>query len=193
MGKAEKRVPRAEDMSGYLVKRAQSVIHLALEEIVSRQGLGIPHYVVLTLLAESPGLPNAELARKAFVTPQSMNEVLKQLEASGLVERQQSQSNARILNAHLTRGQEKMAIGRRRRSGIGRASAPGSHAGRSPCPEPIARDDHPKHDPDAVRFIRRTRMAMSQSMRRHPDVHKPTLIFRMSAEADLAYHDRCAL
>ena len=102
MGKAEKRVPRAEEMSGYLVKRAQSVIHLALEGIVSRQGLGIPHYVVLTLLAESPGLPNAELARKAFVTPQSMNEVLKQLEASGLVERQQSQSNARILNAHLT-------------------------------------------------------------------------------------------
>jgi DNA-binding MarR family transcriptional regulator len=90
-------------MSGYLVKRAQSVIHLALEEIVSKQGLGIPHYVVLTLLAETPGLPNAELARKAFVTPQSMNEVLKQLEASGLVERQQSPSNARILNAHLTR------------------------------------------------------------------------------------------
>jgi hypothetical protein len=56
-------------MSGYLVKRAQSVIHLALEEIVSREGLGIPHYVVLTLLTESPGLPNAELARKAFVTP----------------------------------------------------------------------------------------------------------------------------
>ncbi len=89
-------------MSGYLVKRAQSVIHLALEEIVSKHGLGIPHYVVLSLLAESPGLPNAELARKAFVTPQSMNEVLKQLEASGLVERQRSPSNARILKAYLT-------------------------------------------------------------------------------------------
>jgi len=102
MGKAEKRVTRAEDMSGYLVKRAQSLIHLALEEIVSKHGFGIPHYVVLSLLAETPGLPNAELARKAFVTPQSMNEVLKQLEASGLVERQQSPSNARILKAHLT-------------------------------------------------------------------------------------------
>ena len=94
-------------MSGYLVKRAQSVIHLALEEIVSKHGLGIPHYVVLTLLAESPGLANAELARKTFVTPQSMNEVLKQLEASGLVERQQSPSNARIRNAHLTRAGKK--------------------------------------------------------------------------------------
>jgi DNA-binding MarR family transcriptional regulator len=103
MGKAQKRgVMRAEDMSGYLVKRAQSVINLSLEEIVSKHGLGIPHYVVLALLAETPGLPNAELARKAFVTPQSMNEVLQQLEALGLVERQPSPSNARILNAQLT-------------------------------------------------------------------------------------------
>ena len=94
-------------MSGYLVKCAESVIHLALEKIVTKQGLGIPHYVILRLLAETPGLPNAELARKAFVTPQSMNEVLKQLEASGLVERQQRPSNARILNAHLTRAGKK--------------------------------------------------------------------------------------
>jgi DNA-binding MarR family transcriptional regulator len=94
-------------MSGYLVKRAQSLIHISLEKIVSRHGLGIPHYVVLSLLAETPGLANADLARKAFVTPQSMNEVLKQLEASGLVERRQNPSNARILNAHLTHTGEK--------------------------------------------------------------------------------------
>lgn len=107
MGKTEKPVTRAEDMSGYLVKRAQSLIHLALDEIVSKHGLGIPHYVVLSMLAETPGLPNAELARKAFVTPQSMNEVLKQLEASGLVRRRQSPSDVRILNAHLTHAGEK--------------------------------------------------------------------------------------
>lgn len=103
MGKAKKRVmTRAENMSGYLVKRAQSLINLSLDEIVSKHGLGIPHYVVLALLAETPGLPNAELARKAFVTPQSMNEILQQLEATGLVERQPSPLNARILNAQLT-------------------------------------------------------------------------------------------
>jgi DNA-binding MarR family transcriptional regulator len=108
MRKAKKQVvTRAEDMSGYLVKRAQSIINLSLEEIVSKHGLRIPHYVVLALLAETPGLPNAELARKAFVTPQSMNEVLQQLEASGLVERQPSPSNARILNAQLSRAGER--------------------------------------------------------------------------------------
>jgi DNA-binding MarR family transcriptional regulator len=108
LGKTTKRdVKRAEDMSGYLVKRAQSVINLSLEDIASSHGLGIPHYVVLALLAETPGLPNAELARKAFVTPQSMNEALQQLEASGLVERQPSPSNARIRNARLTQRGEK--------------------------------------------------------------------------------------
>jgi Winged helix-turn-helix DNA-binding len=33
-------------------------------------------------MAETPGVPNAELARKTFLTPQSVNEVLKHLEAS---------------------------------------------------------------------------------------------------------------
>jgi DNA-binding MarR family transcriptional regulator len=39
--------------------------------------------------------------------PQSMNEVLQQLEATGLVERQPSPSNARILNAQLTQTAER--------------------------------------------------------------------------------------
>jgi len=41
------------------------------------------------------------------VTPQSMNEVLKKIEALGWVERRQSPSNGRILNAHLTRTGER--------------------------------------------------------------------------------------
>jgi DNA-binding MarR family transcriptional regulator len=103
MGAIDEPEPRTEEMSGYLVKRAQAAIHVRLEEIVSAHGLGIPQYVVLSFLAETPGLANADLARRAFVTPQSMNEVLKQLESSGLVERRQNPANARILNAYLTR------------------------------------------------------------------------------------------
>jgi DNA-binding MarR family transcriptional regulator len=103
MGVIEESEPRTEEMSGYLVKRAQAAIHLCLEEIVSAQGLSIPQYVALSFLAETPGLANADLARRAFVTPQTMNEVLKQLESTGLVERRQNATNARILNAYLTR------------------------------------------------------------------------------------------
>ena len=104
--------PRTEEMSGYLIKRAQAAIHVCLEEIVSVHGLAIPQYVVLSLLAETPGLANADLARRAFVTPQSMNEVLKQLESTGLVERRRNPTNARILNAYLTR------TGTRKRSDV---------------------------------------------------------------------------
>jgi DNA-binding MarR family transcriptional regulator len=103
MGTIDEPEPRTEEMSGYLIKRAQAALHVCLEEIVSPHGLGIPQYVVLSLLAETPGLANAELARRAFVTPQSMNEVLKQLESTGLVERRRNPANARILNAYLTR------------------------------------------------------------------------------------------
>jgi DNA-binding MarR family transcriptional regulator len=95
--------PRTEEMSGYLIKRTQAVLHDRLEEIVSAHSLGIPQFVVLSFLAETPGLANADLARRAFVTPQSMNEVLKQLESTGLVERRRNPANARILNAYLTR------------------------------------------------------------------------------------------
>ena len=103
MGATDEPEPRNEEMSGYLIKRAQAAIHVRLEEIVSAHGLAIPQYVVLSFLAETPGLANADLARRAFVTPQSMNEVLKQLESTGLVERRQNPTNARILNASLTR------------------------------------------------------------------------------------------
>jgi DNA-binding MarR family transcriptional regulator len=95
--------PKPEEMSGYLIKRAQAAIHVSLEEAVSAHGLGIAQFVVLAFLAETPGLANADLARRAFVTPQSMNEVLKQLESTGLVERRRNPANARILNAYLTR------------------------------------------------------------------------------------------
>src|SRR5580698_339125 len=102
MGAIDTPEPRTEEMSGYLIKRAQSALHVCLEEIVTAHGLGIPQFVVLSFLAETPGLANADLARRAFVTPQSMNEVLRQLESSGLVERRQNPTNARILNEYLT-------------------------------------------------------------------------------------------
>ena len=112
MGVIDTPEPKTEEMSGYLIKRAQAALHVCLEEIVSPHGLGIPQFVVLSFLAETPGLANADLARRAFVTPQSMNEVLKQLESTGLVERRPNPTNARILNAYLTR------TGTRKRSAV---------------------------------------------------------------------------
>ena len=55
------------------------------------------------MLASRPGLSNAQLARRALVTPQSMIEILAKLEDRALVHRRVDPEHGRILRAELTR------------------------------------------------------------------------------------------
>lgn len=57
---------------------------------------------MLTALDEEPGLSNAELARRALVTPQTMNQVLRELEQRQWVIRHPHPGHGRILQAGLT-------------------------------------------------------------------------------------------
>ena len=57
----------------------------------------------LALLDEQPGLSNADLARRAFVTPQSMNQILRELEDKVWVIRRPHPGHGRIRQAGLTR------------------------------------------------------------------------------------------
>src|SRR3981081_2299660 len=68
------------DRPGYLLKRAQAALHAALAGALREHGATLPQYAVLSALAEEPGLSNADLARRAFVTPQTLNQVLRELE-----------------------------------------------------------------------------------------------------------------
>ena len=61
-----------------------------------------PQYAALSVLAEEPGLSNAALARRSFVTPQTMNQIMLRLEAAGLVERRAHPEHGRVLQAYLT-------------------------------------------------------------------------------------------
>ncbi len=54
-------------------------------------------------LEDETGLSNAELARRAFVTAQTMNAIVANLEERGLIERDPHESHGRILETHLTR------------------------------------------------------------------------------------------
>ena len=69
---------------GYLVKHAQAVLHLRMEEALRPLGLSVSQYACLHLLAGRPGISAAELARDAFVTRQSMNALLQTLVERGL-------------------------------------------------------------------------------------------------------------
>jgi DNA-binding MarR family transcriptional regulator len=93
---------RATDRPGYLLKRAQAALHAGMAGILRERGATLAQYAVLTALDEEPGLSNAGLARRAFVTPQTMNEVLRELEQKGWVARHPHPGHARILQADLT-------------------------------------------------------------------------------------------
>jgi DNA-binding MarR family transcriptional regulator len=87
---------------GYLIKRAQMVLHDAMVDALGSHDLTVTQFAVLTALDEEPGLSNADLARRAFVTPQSMHAVLQELERLQLVVRRTHPQHQRILQAALT-------------------------------------------------------------------------------------------
>jgi len=90
------------DHPGYLLKRAQAALHTAMTAALREHGATLPQYAVLTALDEEPGLSNADLARRAFVTPQTMNQVLRELEQRHWVTRHAHPGHGRILQADLT-------------------------------------------------------------------------------------------
>ena len=87
---------------GYLIKRAQSVLHDAMAGALESHQLTVTQFAVLTGLDEEPGLSNADLARRTFVTPQSMHAVLQELERLEFVVRRPHPQHQRVLQAELT-------------------------------------------------------------------------------------------
>lgn len=99
-----------EKQVGYLVKRLQQQIRAAMDDRLSRHGVSMATYAALAVLEHEPGLSNAELARRCFVTPQTMNAVIKGLGDTGIVERRSHPDHGRILQTRLTdRGRDLIA------------------------------------------------------------------------------------
>jgi DNA-binding MarR family transcriptional regulator len=88
---------------GYAIKRAQHAIRVAMDEALRELGVTTPQYAALNAIRESPGSSGAELARRSFVSPQTMNTILVRLESAGLIERRPSEQGGRVLETHLTK------------------------------------------------------------------------------------------
>ena len=94
---------------GYLLKEASSALRSAMEEVLRPLGMTVTHYSCLELLSQRPGLSNSELARGAFVTRQSMNVLLQNLERDGFVTRATEARVGKVLPTELTpRGRESL-------------------------------------------------------------------------------------
>lgn len=87
---------------GYLVKQAQQTFHKSCEERLRALDLSMSQYAVLRALADTHAAPAAELARRTFVTRQSLRGVLAGLQTAGLVSIADRPDGGRALPVTLT-------------------------------------------------------------------------------------------
>jgi DNA-binding MarR family transcriptional regulator len=113
------RSDRVLDFVGYHLKRAQQALRTAMDEGLRAQGLTTPQYAALTHLEADEPLSGAELARRCFVTAQTMNAILVGLQRARLVERTAHAKHGRVIEARLTkRGRAKVEHAHRTVFGI---------------------------------------------------------------------------
>jgi DNA-binding MarR family transcriptional regulator len=91
------------DRVGHQLKRAQQALRTAMDEGLRAHGITTPQYAALTALEADEPLSGAELARRCFVTAQTMNAILVGLERGRLVERTPNAAHGRVIDARLTK------------------------------------------------------------------------------------------
>jgi len=87
---------------GYALKRAQHALRVSMDNVLRPLNLTTPQYAVLCAIEAEPGISNARLARAAFVTAQTMQGVLSNLERDELLRRLPDPAHGRILRSELT-------------------------------------------------------------------------------------------
>lgn len=91
-----------EPRISYVIARLERAVRQGINELVKPYGLTTLQYTTLSVLGGRGELSNAQLARRAYMTPQSMSEVIEALEQKGLIERSPSPNHRRVMPAALT-------------------------------------------------------------------------------------------
>jgi DNA-binding MarR family transcriptional regulator len=96
------------DWIGYNLKITQHRLRQRLDAELARLGITAPQNAVLLAVAGNPRISNAELARAAFVTPQTMQGILVNLERGGLIVRSPHPEHGRLIMIELTKAGQKV-------------------------------------------------------------------------------------
>jgi DNA-binding MarR family transcriptional regulator len=101
----EREGERPEAAIGRLLKNMHQSTRHAVEDSLRRERIDLTfaHFVALHGLDAEPGLAGAELARRVFVTAQTMNTILHRLEKDGAIERRPNPSNQRADSWYITK------------------------------------------------------------------------------------------
>jgi DNA-binding MarR family transcriptional regulator len=88
------KLEKPEHILGFLLKSLQHTLRQRIDEALRKQGveLSFAQFAALFNLHNDPGVTGARLARRAFVSAQTMNSALRALEQEGYIERQRHPS-----------------------------------------------------------------------------------------------------
>jgi DNA-binding MarR family transcriptional regulator len=86
----------------YLVGRLDHVLNQRLRDGLAPSGLSVPQYTALSVFRAHGSLSNAQLATRTMISPQSANEMVKQMEGKGWIERTPDPAHGRIIQIGLT-------------------------------------------------------------------------------------------
>ncbi len=87
---------------GYLLRQAGAANRLRMERALADLGVTPPQFVVMTMIGAYPGVSNADLARLAVLTPQTVSVIVGNLDKAAIIERQPHPVHGRIQNIALT-------------------------------------------------------------------------------------------
>jgi DNA-binding MarR family transcriptional regulator len=87
----------------YAVGALDRSLRRNLVSILRPFDLTVAEFTALSLISRRGGYSNAQLARRSFVSPQAMHEMISSLERRGLLERAPSDSHRSMRHTHLTK------------------------------------------------------------------------------------------
>jgi DNA-binding MarR family transcriptional regulator len=94
----------------YSVGRLERALRQRIGKATAQHGLTVAQYTALSVLQTRGRLSNAEMARRALVSPQAMNEIIEAMAAKRLVARRPDPQHGRIMQIGLTaRGEAVLA------------------------------------------------------------------------------------
>jgi DNA-binding MarR family transcriptional regulator len=98
----------------YLLRQAGAAVRLALDRALAAEGMTYPQQSALTIIRAYDAISAADLARIAVLTPQTVNGIVRSLEARGAIRKEPDPVHGRILRLVVT--EEGRALNKRCRA-----------------------------------------------------------------------------
>src|SRR5437588_11794569 len=105
MAKVRERVVSTTPLTrfpGYLLAQTSRMLRHVMDDALRDLGLTTPQFAALACIEKLEGCTGADMARIHHLTPQTMNTILHNLEAGGLIYREHHPQHGTLLQIHLT-------------------------------------------------------------------------------------------